>query len=326
MTENITSAARRPRLSPRRAIVLVVSLAPLVVLIATALVLGPLLGPTVASHWGSLGRPDGYSGTWSSFAVDAAIVTVLTVAAWVVLFAGRSRVIARLWVGLIVLVASVLALTWVITAAATAAAPRPEDAMLGAGLVLLLAAVPLGALAFWLVDGSDIRPPSERSVAPLPLLPGERVAWIGRTGSRLFGAIGVVVVIGGLAIGLAFVGATDDGPTWVAGAITVIAGLSVLALADVTLSIDERGLRLVSSAFRIPLFRVSLADVTDVVVETIEPARWGGWGLRFSGAGRAYVTGRAEGLVVGRRHGMPTAITIPRAADAAAVLEALIRR
>jgi len=317
---------RRSALSPRRGIVLLIGLAPLVILIGAGDRLGSSLGPTIASHWSSPGRPDGFSGTWSSFALIVAIVSALTVASWVLLLVARSRAITRLWVGMFVLVAAVLALTWVVTAVATASALRPDDAVLGWAPALLLAAVPLGALAFWLVDGSDIRPTSERSVEPLPLLPGERVAWIGHTGSRLFGAIGVVVVIGGLAIGLAFAGATEDGPVWVAGAITVIAGLSVLALADVTLSIDERGLRLVSSAFRIPLFRVSLADVTDVVVETIEPARWGGWGLRFSGAGRAYVTGRAEGLVVGRRHGVPTAITIPRAADAAAVLEALIRR
>ena len=326
MTENITSAPRRSTLSPRRAVVLVVSLAPLVILVVGALGLGPLLGPTVASHWSSLGRPDGFSGTWSSFVVDTAIVTALTVAAWVVLFAARSRAIARLWVGLLVLVAGVLALTWVITATATAAAPRPEDAVLGAGLALLLVAVPLGALAFWLVDGSDILPSSERSVSPLPLLPGERVAWIGRTGSALFLVIGVVAVVGALVLGIVLAVAADIGVGIAVTVIVFVAGLSVLALAEVTLSVDERGVRLVSSAFRIPLFRVPLADVTDVVVETIDPLRWGGWGLRFSGSGRAYVTRRAEGLVVARANGVPTAITIPGAADAAAVLEALIRR
>jgi len=326
MTENLTSAPRRSALSPRRAIVLVISLAPLVILVAAALSLAAQLGPTVATHWSALGRPDGYSGTWSSFAVVTTIVAPLTVAVWILLFAAHSRALARLWVGMCVLVAALLALTWLVTAAATVSAPRPQDAVLGWGLALLLAALPLGALAFWLVDGSDIRPPSERSVAPLPLLPGERVAWIGRTGSTLFRAIGAVVVVGGLVLGVVLATAADATVGVVVIVITLVAGFSALALADATLSIDERGLRLVSSAFRIPLFRVPLAQVTDVVVETIDPLRWGGWGLRFSGAGRAYVTGRAEGIVVGRAHGVPTAITIPGAADAAAVLEALIRR
>ncbi|MBK4348217.1 hypothetical protein [Lacisediminihabitans changchengi] len=324
MTDNETTG--RSIFGARRALALAVTVLPLVILLAAALALGPTLGPTLASHWSSLGFPDGYSGTWSSFVVVAAIVVALTVGSWVVLFRVRSRGIARIWVGMSVLVAAILALAWAVSAGATASASQPKHAELGWGLLALVAAVPLGAVVFWIIDGSSVPDRSERSVAPMPLRPGDRVAWIGRSGSVLFLWVGVVLMIGGVVLALVLSVANEAGEVWIAGAVTIIAGLAVISLADVTLSIDGRGLRLVSSLFRVPLFRIPLADVSGVAVETIDPLRWGGWGLRFSGSGRAYVTGRAEGLVVGRTNGAPTAITIPHASDAASVLEALIRR
>jgi hypothetical protein len=225
-----------------------------------------------------------------------------------------------------VLVATLVAVTWVVSAAATASAPRPEDAVLGWGLAVALASIPIGVLVFVTVDGDDRGRAAARSVAPATLAPGERVAWVGRAGSRLFLWLGIAVGIGGVIL-IGFLAQSPGSQSaWIAGAVTVIGGVSVLALADVTLSIDERGVRLVSSIFRIPLFRIPLADVSAVSVEMIDPMQWGGWGLRLSGSGRAYVTGRAEGLVVARRNGVPTAITIAHASDAASVLEALARR
>jgi hypothetical protein len=72
--------------------------------------------------------------------------------------------------------------------------------------------------------------------------------------------------------------------------------------------------------------RIPLADVSSVAVEDIEPERWGGWGLRFSPGRRAYVTGRAPGIVIGRQDGGAAAVTIGHADDAASVMQALIDR
>ena len=323
----MTTTIREHRgLSARRVLALLIGLVPLALLVLSAVVLAPRLGPTMASHWSALDRPNGFSSTWLSFTVIAVITTALSVATVVLLVRVPARGIARLWVGMSVLVSTLVALSWVVTAVASASAPRLDRAELGWGLIVLLAAVPLGVLAFWAVDGVDQPVVPASPVVPVALARGERIAWVGRSGSALFLWLGVVVGVGGLLLLAVFTRVEGDQPVWIAGAVTAVAGLSVLALADVTLSIDGRGLRLVSSLFRIPLFRIPLRDVSGVMVETIDPLRWGGWGLRFSGSGRAYVTGRAEGLVVGRTNGVPTAITIPHATEAASVLEALVRR
>ena len=198
---------------------------------------------------------------------------------------------------------------------------------------LTVAAIVVLAVGALVPRGNREHPPAD-AVSPLPLRPGERVAWVGTAGSRIFAIGGILITIVCAAVGTVNlasaqfgVGQSDasSGPI-IALTVGVFAGLSVVVLARVRLFIDSRGVRLVSAIFGVPLMRIRLADVAGVRVEMIEPARWGGWGYRFSSAGRAYVTRRRPGIVVTTHRGGASAVTIDNASGAASVLQALLDR
>ena len=308
----------------------VAALAPAALLVVVALVVGPRLGDTIARHWSGDGPADGFSGTWSSFAVVATIVAALTAVSIVAALTRRGRP-SRLIAGGAASFAGLAACTWVATALATAAAPTPEEAVAGWTPALTLPGLAWGVVVGWLATGSGVRAlPDEElddraSVRPADLRPGERLAWSGTTGSPVFVVMGSVLMALAIVVGVVLF-ATGASSVVVHAAVLFLAGAAVLALGRVRLTVDRRGVRLVSALLGIRLLRVRLADVAGVETETLDPLSWGGWGLRVSKRGTAYVTGRRPGIVVRRRDGSAVAVTIDYAESAASVAAALAAR
>lgn len=307
------------------------ALAPAAALAVGAVVIGPRLGDTIARHWSGSGPADGFSGTWSSFAVVSGIVAVLTAVAIVAALTRHGRP-SRMTAGGAASFAGLAACTWIATALATAAAPTPEEAVAGWTPALAVVGLAWGVVVGLLSTGSGARlgpvlvlDDDHDPIAPVPLRPGERVAWSGTTGSVPFTVLGVALVAGMVVMGV--VGIRTGGAAGVVGPVVgLLAGLLVLALGRVRLTVDRRGVRLVSALVGVRLLRVRLADVASAETETIDPMSWGGWGLRFSGRGTAYVTGRRPGLVVRRRDGSAVAVTIDDPEGAASVVAALAAR
>ncbi len=308
---------------PRRVAAVLVGLVPLVSLSIAGALLGPALGPRMASHWGGGARPDGYAATWPSFWIFTGILVVLTAATLAAVFLLRRT--GKIWAGLSTMLTGFLSFAWVVPALATAAASSPGQATLGWRMLLLLAPVACGVLVSVFVPSA----PNARLPHPAPVLPplseGDRLVWTATTGSLLFTIPGALLLLIA-AFGLGFVLITHTIGAIAAVIAVLLVGLSLLLMSQVRLSVDERGIRLVSVLFHIPLIRVRLGNIAAVTAETIEPMRWGGWGYRLSGNGLAYVVRKGPGLVVARRTGLGVAITIEHPEQAAAVAEALIER
>lgn len=310
----------------RHVIAALLSLVPLAWLIVTALTVAPKLDSRMASHWSGTGTPDGFADTWPTFWMFAAIVAGLTAGSIALVVAARTTPQARLWVGIVVALSGLSALAWTASAEATAAAATPEEAVLGARLLLLIPVVGLAALAFVVTPpaeaqtgGEDDDEPRERPTPPLRS--GDRLVWSGTTGSAWFGAPAAALIAGGI---LCLVAAITTPALIAAATFLLLLGCTLLLLASVRVVVDARGIRLVSTVFRIPLIRVKLDDIDAVTAEQISPLRWGGWGYRISTRGIAYVTRKSEGIVITRRRGADVAITIGDAEQASAAAELLV--
>lgn len=323
----------------RRAAASLLALVPIIVLVVLGAVLVPNLGRRMATHWSVSGAPDQFGDSVVTLWIFGSLVAALTVGAIVVLAVVRDGAVARFASGLVVAITAILAVAWIGPALATAAVIRPEDARLGWSILMLIPAAALGVAVGALVPRGNREHQPADAVSMLPLRPGERVAWVGTAGSRIFAIGGILIAIVCAAVGTVALASAQlhpgqsgagtfdasSGPI-IALTVGVLAGLSVVMLARVRLFVDSRGVRLVSAIFGVPLMRIRLADVAGVRVEMIEPARWGGWGYRFSTAGRAYVTRRRPGIVVTTHRGGTSAVTIDNASGAASVLQALLDR
>ncbi len=307
----------------RRFLAGVCAVLPLLALVVVAAAMGPRLGPRLASHWSGAAAPDGFAATWGSFWTFAAITAVLTAVAIVCVALTHRRAWSRTWAAIAGVLSGTTATAWIVTAWATAAAAEPSEARLGGRMAILVLAVAGGAAVFLLLPPRPA-PIGAAATAPrLPLAQEDRVSWTGVMSSGVLvaaGAVGGCVFLIALAAAIAM-----PSTATVIGAVVLLAATaSVLLLAPVRLTVDQRGIRLASVLLRVPLIRVALDRIDTVVVDTIEPGQWGGWGYRVSGAGLAYVARRGPGIVVTRRGGNAVAITIDHPEQPAAVANALV--
>jgi hypothetical protein len=279
----------------------------------------------MASHWSSPGPADGFSPTWPSFWTFAPITAALAIVAVILAVLSARQEVPRVFTALMASLAGFTALAWVVPAWASADAVTPAEARLGARMLLILLAVASGTAVYLLLPPTvpTVSDGAERPT--LSLAPGERVSWTGLTGSRVLEAVTALVGVLFLAAVVVAV-VLHESAAWTPVVIFGLATLSALALAPARLTVDRRGIRLVSALLRIPLIRVKLENIDSVAATTIEPMQWGGWGFRVSGAGLAYVARRGPGLVIGRRGGGAVAITIDGPEQPAAVANALISR
>ncbi|WIE73489.1 DUF1648 domain-containing protein [Curtobacterium sp. MCJR17_020] len=309
----------RPMRSRTRVAVVAPGLVVLLTLVVAALVAAPSLPDRMAVHFGADGTADGWSSPWPVFWITLAVTAGAVALAFAALRLPDRRTAATL-----VLVANLFAgslgTAWIVLAATNTVGDGTLSGWWTVPFLVVsavIAAVPVVALV------RTAPPVPAHDVEPLRIGSDTRVAWRAHIGSRWFAALGAVVVGLGIGTGLAMA-PSDIGTAVASGAVSVVAGLAVLVLARVELTVDRRGMRLTSTWTRIPLMRVPLERIESCGWEDVSPGQWGGWGYRFSGRGVAYVVRSGPGLVARLRGGQARMVTVPDAAGGAAALGALL--
>ena len=311
---------------PRLAIALIMLWLPVLALVILGQTLLPRLPDLTASHFGPSGVADGWASSqpyWMWVTVgSAAVALAFTVFTLIPRFDRRMRFMMLLmatW-----LTALGLGVWWS-SAAVTLAAPSPQEAVLGWQLWAALGGSTAWAALLFIAHG---RVPSEARegatpTQPLTIAPGERVAFAASITSRTLAWLSVLV--GALAIGTTVaVLVTGESIALVLpyAVVMIAAWLVTLAFARVRLTIDARGLRLVSF-LGFTLKRIALDRIASVESIDLEPTDWGGWGYRVMPGRSAFVVRRGPGLAVTLKDDRQFAVTLDDAPEAARVLAGL---
>jgi hypothetical protein len=214
---------------------------------------------------------------------------------------------------------------WFVSAGLVIATGSPEpDA--GAWPLLAVLACAYGFVPFLLTPR---RAPHSAPAAPaasteLPLGETESGAWYTALTVPMFVVLTVVAVVAAVGAGVYSV-MTDGAGMSAAVALVLVAGAG-LTFARLRVTVDRRGLRVISSLFRLPLKRIPLADVAFARAEPLRPLEWGGFGYRILPGRSAVVLAGGPAIVVERRNGTVFAVTVPEAELPAALLSTLASR
>ena len=146
--------------------------------------------------------------------------------------------------------------------------------------------------------------------------PGEAVVWTGRATS-LAGTLVPLALL--LAAAVAAWLAPAEARTLLLIVLPLVAAVTT-TLAQVTVTIGPRGLVARLGWFGWPRIRVPIERIADVAVEQVEPAAYGGWGLRRVPGATGIVVRRGPGLRVARRGASALVITVADAEEAAGIL------
>ncbi|WP_165065415.1 hypothetical protein [Marisediminicola senii] len=256
-------------------------------------------------------------GATGSFALLGAVVGTIALAT----AAADIRRVTMLGAGFI---AGLSAGLWLVIAGLVVATGSPEpDA--GAWSLLALAAGAYGLIPYALSPRRTRDHPLPNSGPPLTLGENETGAWFTTVRLPLFAWFSAVAVIAAVVAGVVAVTAATPGAS--AASITLILTAVIgLAFASLRVSVDRRGLRVVSTLLRVPIKRIALGSVDSARTGTISPREWGGWGYRVLPGRSAIVLAGGPGIVVQQHNGTTFAVTVPEPELPAALLTALAKR
>jgi hypothetical protein len=214
---------------------------------------------------------------------------------------------------------------WFVSAGLVIATGSPEpDA--GAWPLLAVLACAYGFVPFLLASGAapDREPAAPAASAALPLGATESGAWYTTLTVPMFVVLTAVAIVAAVGVG-AYSVTTDSAGTSAAVALVLVAGVG-LTFARLRVTVDRRGLRVVSSLFRLPLKRIALTEVAVARAEPLRPLEWGGFGYRILPGRSAVVLAGGPAIVVERHNGTVFAVTVPEAELPAALLTTLSSR
>jgi hypothetical protein len=214
---------------------------------------------------------------------------------------------------------------WLVIAGLVMVTGSPEpDA--GAWPVLAILACGYGFIPFALSPRRphDREPARATSAAAVPLGATETGAWFTTVTVPLFLWLGGATALAAAAA-VVFSFAQDGTGASIAVTLALVTG-ACLAFARLRVSVDRRGLRVVSSLFRLPIKQVALAEIASARVEAIRSAEWGGWGYRVLPGRSAVVLTSGPGIVVQRHNGTVFAVTVPEPELPTALLSTLAAR
>lgn len=276
----------------------------------------------LSSHWSITGQVDGVMAV-SQFLTVTLVMTIggalagIIAGAWPGLRAATRRNIFFL-AGFI---AGLGALTWLVSAALTTRAETPYAVVIGAWSVLGLAAIGYGLIPFSLAP----RPhPVTHDVSErIDLAPGEGSAWSRTIAATMFLWVAAAMVPVGIAL-YAVTAATGDLADSAFGLIVVAVVIALLvSFSRFTVTVDWRGLRVVSSLLRLPIKRIPLSAIDTVETAELKPLEWGGWGYRASASGTALILRKGPGLILTTTNGKRFALTLDNPEVPAALLATL---
>ncbi|QYF72375.1 hypothetical protein [Cryobacterium sp. PAMC25264] len=211
---------------------------------------------------------------------------------------------------------------WLVTAGLVLVTGSPEPDAGGWPLLGVLAGA-FGLIPFLLSPRRPFEPQAYSPVS-VPLGASETGAWFTTVNVPLL--LWSAGILGLLTVGIAVLSVALGGPGS-GGAVTVgVVALSCLVFGRVRVSVDRRGLRVMSALLGLPLRRLRLDQIVSARAETIAPMEWGGWGYRIMPGRSAIVVARGPGLVVERTNGTLFAVTLPEPELPAALLTTLAAR
>ncbi|MCK7626428.1 DUF1648 domain-containing protein [Streptomyces sp. RS10V-4] len=276
----------------------------------------------LATHFGTDGRPDGYSSAPGFLLGCLAVLLVLGVGLSVLVRLPMAPPNGRLLVATAYFTAPVLGYPAALVLLGNAGAAGPDAVRLPGWQVaaVLAGGLACGALG-WLLAGADPewRPAEPGRAGRLDLPAGVRAGWTRTVSSLPLAALAAVTVGGGVVLG-ALAG-------WGGGAVLVLGGVLVAVHCSVRVTADRRGLTLTPALLPVPLRRIPLEKVAEASSRRIAAlAEYGGWGYRIRSGGSGLLLRSGEGLVLRLTSGREFVVTVDDSATAAALLNTYLDR
>ncbi|MBX0300741.1 hypothetical protein K2F54_12235 [Cryobacterium sp. 1639] len=256
----------------------------------------------------------GITGTFALFAAVAGIIALAGVAAtirpWLVLVAG--------------MVGGSATAAWLVAAGfGLAGEPMPASAVPWM-VALVLAAASYGVVPY-LLSSRQRRVRLGDAAAGVPLGVGEAGAWFTTIRVRVFGVFAAVSTLAAAVIAVLLVPRDAVGASAAIVALLLVAA-GFLVFSRLRVSVDHRGLRVVSSLFRFPIAHVELNRIVSARSAELRAAEWGGWGYRVMPGRTAIVVSGRRGILVERDNGTHFAVTVPNPDLPVALLTTLVSR
>lgn len=293
---------------------------PVGVMVITWLVWREALPVELPRQWGS----KGVSSTWPTGVAIALLSLIALSSAIIATFALRESAayIRRktfLWSGF---AAGPACGVWLLSAGSTVTSGTSAVPQVGAWPLLLMVLLGYGLIPF-LIAHRWVEPEATEPPVEVDFTPTETGEWITTTTVPLFAIVGVAMLVGGAAL---LVLATRDrstgGGLWSAVILLVLA-VPMLAIARLRISVDGRGLKVVTWILGISLKTIPLASVESVHTETLKPMQWGGWGYRVMPGRSAIILRTGPGIVVETTAGKQFALSLKSPETPAALLSTL---
>ncbi|WP_104081670.1 hypothetical protein [Cryobacterium sp. Y11] len=306
----------------RRVLAGAASCVPVLVVIISWWVWKDRLPAELASHWSGSGPADDAMAVGALLALNLGLTGVPAVAGVAISvwpgMSARARRGAYFFLGVF---GGMGAATWLLSAALTMQVGDPYEVVLGAWVIVLFAAAGYGIIPFLIAPKPRLKATDvERRIEFAPSAIG---AWSQTIAGNMFLWV---------AIGLIILGSVLYGPAIIAGqALDQIVGIAAIAVAVVLVAsfvrlrvtADWRGLRVVSTIFRIPFKRIRLDAIAVVEAADLQPMEWGGWGYRIMPGRSAIILRKGPGLVVTTRNDKQFAISLDDPETPAALLATL---
>ena len=309
----------------RRALTAASLLVPLLTIAGSWLAWQGRLPATIATHWSGLGVADASAPTSGVLLFSLIGSSVALLAGLVLLAAPRldSRTIrgAMFWLGML---SGIAVGVWLVPAWLTLRAGSAEDAVLGGWIIAVIACTLYGVVPYALMPRVPLAP--NAPVTPLVLAETEVGAWSRTITAKVFVWATLILVVLAGAITLPLLTTGDLGSGLFGPVVMLVVIILLAAFTRLRVTVDWRGLRVVSALLRIPLKRIRPEHVRAVEAAELRASEWGGWGYRFAPGRSAIILRSGPGLVVTTATGRQFAVTIADPEIPAALLQAIAQR
>lgn len=295
-----------------------------------ALWMGDLPDP-VAIHWGANGA-DGSGPAWAYLLITLALGFGLPAWLWGTGLP-RLRRGARGWsfrflaaIALGMSAFAAIAMTWAVGVQRGLDSWTDAPSIGGAFGACAAIALMLGFIG-WAVQPKTVAAYDEITVEDMTVAEGERVVWLGtaKSGPALVATIiGLIVAVAGLGVYMWVDGAF--GTMWALFGLVVVLSALAMAMLEADVRVDANGVEVRGPA-RFPRIAIALDDVKSASAINVDGlGSFGGFGWRRVPGAQGVIMRNGEALRIERIDGPDLVVTVPGAAKAAAVVEALKAR